>query len=232
MHCCHIRQFFEFKFGHNDRGFGAVAKVVFKVKSSVDLARQRIRIKSSRAEKAKNRKNGELVEKGIQNWRGVLAALRLLNRIPGVASASVELFTRDVWYYLTKLGTRSAVDEIVTASVPQDEPCVIVGHSLGSVVAYNILMNMDKRAHVQRFITLGSPLGIEAIYNRLPSDAPPRKAPSGVSEWFNARDSRDVVSLFDIPGDRFRGAPVVQNYSEVRNESENRHGIDEYLRDA
>lgn len=175
--------------------------------------------------------NGDVVDRGIQNWRGVLAALRLLNEVPGVASTSVERFTRDVWCYLSNTGVRRAVNEVVAAKVPKDEPCVVVAHSLGTIVAYNVLMNMADRAHIRKFITIGSPLGIETIYTRLPSDTPPRRAPAGVADWFNARDDRDVVALFEVPAGRYRGDPAVRNYSGVDNRSENRHGIEEYLRD-
>lgn len=172
-----------------------------------------------------------VVEKGVLNWPAVLAALRLLNEIPGVASASVELFTRDVWCYLTKKGARLAVHEVVDKQIPKVEPCIVVAHSLGSIVAYNVLMNRVDRSNVLLFMTLGSPLGIKAISTRLPSDIKPRKAPEGIPEWFNARDSRDTVALFEIVADTYLGSPVVENYSDVLNSSENRHGIVQYLHD-
>lgn len=175
--------------------------------------------------------NGDLSEKGIQNWRAVLAALRLLNKIPNIGSAVIEQFTRDVWCYLTNKGVRMAVHDIVNEAFTDDEECIIVGHSLGSVVAYNILMNKQSRNNIKKFITLGSPLGIKAIFERLPTDNPPRKAPSGISTWFNARDKQDVVALYEIPKDKYKGSPIVDNYSGVKNTSENRHGIVEYLSD-
>lgn len=173
---------------------------------------------------------GDLSERGVQNWPAVLAALRLLDRVPGVASGFVRLLTRDTWYYLTKKGLRGAVNDVVAQALPQDEPCVIVAHSLGSVIAYNLLMSgLHKK--VKKLITLGSPLGIEAIWKRLPSDHPPRQAPLGVSAWANARDATDTVSLYEIPAGKFVGAPQVVNYSGVKNSSDNHHGIVEYLHD-
>jgi len=174
----------------------------------------------------------QLVDRGVQNWKVVLAALRLLDKVPGVASTSVELFTRDVWAYLSRKGVRDAVNKLVAAAIPETEPCVVVSHSLGTIVAYNLLMDRKVRANVRKFITLGSPLGIDAIQDRLPSDSPPRVAPEGVGHWFNARDSRDVVALYDISSKKFRGNPAVQNYGKVKNRSENRHGIREYLHNA
>lgn len=172
-----------------------------------------------------------VVERNIQNWRAVLAALRLLDRLPGVGQLSIELFTRDVWYYLTKKGLRLQIDAIVAAAIPTDESCMVVSHSLGTIVAYNQLMNRAKRDNIKALITIGSPLGIPAIWSRLPSDTPPRKAPEGVGQWFNARDAQDTVALYELSRDVYRGFPAVVNYSGVQNSSDNQHGIVQYLED-
>lgn len=174
--------------------------------------------------------NSDLTDKGLLNWRSVLAALRLLDQIPGISSTTIELITRDVWCYLTNVGARHAVNDIVAPAIPSDEPCVVIAHSLGSIVAYNVLMNRATRGNVRLLVTVGSPLGIEAVFKRLPSDTKPRKAPTEVPQWFNARDDRDVVALFEIPSAKYGGAPIVENYSGVENTSENRHGIVEYLK--
>jgi hypothetical protein len=176
--------------------------------------------------------NETIVDRGVQNWKVVLAALRLLDRIEGIGQSSIELFTRDVWYYLSRKGLRLQINALVNEAIPQEAPCVVVSHSLGTIVAYNILMNRPNRSNIKALITIGSPLGIGAIFTRLPSDSPPRKSPDGVAVWFNARDARDVVALYEISSDQFRGAPVVTNYSGVNNTSENKHGIVEYLKDS
>ena len=175
--------------------------------------------------------NEPVVDRGIQNWKVVLAALRLLDRVPGVGQSSIELFTRDVWFYLTKKGLRLQINDIVDKAIPRDDPCVIVSHSLGTIVAYNSLMNRPNRGNVKALITIGSPLGIEAIWSRLPSDTGPRKAPEGVGRWFNGRDKEDTVALYEISGNNYRGAPQVTNYSGANNGSDNQHGIIEYLGD-
>jgi hypothetical protein len=92
-------------------------------------------------------------------------------------------------------------------------------------------MDRKNRKNIKKLITLGSPLGIDAICNLLPSDTPPRRAPLGIPEWFNARDKRDVVALYEIPPAKYNGTPIVVNYNDVDNTSENRHGIAEYLSD-
>ena len=126
------------------------------------------------------------------------AALRLLDKFKRVGQTSIELFTRDVWYYLTMKGIRLQVDEIVSNAIPARDPCVVVAHSLGTSAAYNVLMNRSSRENVKALFTIGSPLGIEAVYSRLPSDIRPRKAPDAVATWSNLRDAEDVVALYEI----------------------------------
>lgn len=123
------------------------------------------------------------------------------------------------------------IDAIVDAAIPRDEPCVVVSHSLGTIVAYNLLTNRSPRTNIKALITIGSPLGIESIWSRLPSDTPPRKAPEGVGRWFNARDPQDTVALYEIAPTVYRGGPEVTNYSGVANGSDNKHGIVQYLED-
>lgn len=173
-----------------------------------------------------------LVERAWFNTAPVLAALRLLDRLPNVSAFSIELVTRDVWHYLTVRGLRLKVNALVDAKIPKAEPCVIVAHSLGTIIAYNLLMDRRQRSNVRAFITVGSPLGIAAIVERLPSDSRPRNAPDGVPIWFNARDPDDAVALHPIECTMFPGSPSVTNFEGVVNRSENQHGIEDYLADA
>jgi hypothetical protein len=55
-----------------------------------------------------------------------------------------------------------------------------------------------------------------------------------VSQWFNARDPRDVVALYPLTPDHFPvgdEAPGIVDKSDVDNETPNRHGISGYLSD-
>lgn len=178
--------------------------------------------------------DGLPVERGPQNWKWVLALTRRLNKIKPIADWSLDTFTRDVWVYLLHNQVRRPIHAIVDSAIPTAEPCVVVSHSLGTVVAYNVLTERASREHVRAWITLGSPLGIEAIYSRLPSSLTPmpRRAPSGIAAWFNVRDPEDIVALYEIPGTKYGGEPAVENSSHVNNPTANQHGIIGYLSDA
>src|ERR1700722_933606 len=78
-------------------------------------------------------------EKGPQNWAWVQAIIRAIDRNAGSVSQSfLEKFMRDVYLYTSQAGVQDAIDNLVAAKL-NESPCVIVGHSLGTVVAYHIL---------------------------------------------------------------------------------------------
>ena len=169
---------------------------------------------------------GQPVQKGPQNWEWIQATLRALDRIPGFNSRAIDLVTRDVYVYLQNPAVRAAVDRTV-AEAMGDEPCVVLAHSLGTVVAYNVLSRRPAPA-VPRFVTVGSPLGIRGIKRMLDS---PLRNPPCVRSWFNAYDDRDVVALAALDARHFDISPPIENKSDVRNFTDNRHGIAGYLAD-
>ncbi len=167
-------------------------------------------------------------QRGPLNWEWVQAMLRAIDRYGGgLTSDAIETFTRDVYLYLTIDVVRETIDQKV-AQVISEEPTIVVGHSLGSVVAYHILANDPRNLNVPLFLTIGSPLGIRAIREQLL----PLKSPPPVKAWFNAFDQRDVVALFPLDKDSFDIAPPIENYDGVRNSTPNRHGAVGYLADT
>jgi len=103
--------------------------------------------------------------------------------------------------YMTDPEMRRDVQDRVVAEVDEDAR-VMVGHSLGSVVAYEALCAHPEWP-VRALVTLGSPLGIRnLIFDRL---VPPPAAgdsghlvgawPGTVGSWVNVADAGDVVAL-------------------------------------
>jgi hypothetical protein len=137
---------------------------------------------------------------------------------------ALEIFTRDVFLYTTRSGVRDEIDRIVTAALTE-EPTIVVAHSLGSVVAYNILRTDTRSLKIPLFVTVGCPLGIRAISKNLR----PLRYPRSADAWYNAFDDRDVVALFPLDQQNFPVVPEIENYAEVKNSTENRHGIIGYL---
>jgi hypothetical protein len=160
------------------------------------------------------------------NWQWVQAIFRSIDKYgSGMSQAAIEAFTRDVFLYTTRAGVRDAVDDIIKRQLT-DQPTVVVGHSLGSIVAYNVLRSDSRSLQVPLLVTVGSPLGIRAVRDQLV----PLKFPKA-HIWYNAFDGRDVVALYPLDTDNFPLTPSIINNGKVKNHTDNRHGIIGYLDD-
>lgn len=172
-----------------------------------------------------------VAERGVLNWEWVQGLLSVLDKkVPFASSASVALFTNDVFQYINLHEIRSTMDAGVRSAFTPGVETVVVAHSLGTLVAYNVL-HEDASAtqlKVPLFITLGSPLAVKVIKKSIK----PIRHPACVGKWFNAMDRRDVVALFPLDADNFDITPAIENKCDIDNETSNRHGIDGYLSDA
>jgi hypothetical protein len=171
-----------------------------------------------------------VLEHGPLNVSSVQTLLRAIDRhIPGASGLSLALATNDVYQYLSNPGLRDKIESGVRQALMAGASCV-VGHSLGTVVSYNLLRREGVAMgwHIPLFVTLGSPLAVTAIKRKLR----PLQAIPCVEHWFNARDTRDVVALYPLDAVNFNIDPAIENKADVRNETQNRHGIAGYLRDA
>ncbi|HEX7934817.1 MAG TPA: hypothetical protein VF573_17320 [Paraburkholderia sp.] len=166
------------------------------------------------------------LEKGVQNWAWVQAILRLVDKqVPDLTQTTLEVFLRDVFLYTQREVVQKAIDKIVAEKLTQDT-LVVVGHSLGSVVAYNVLKTAGYK--VPLFVTVGSPLGISTINKTVR----PLCNPAGSGGWYNAYDKHDVVALYPLDSDHFGVSPAITNNGSVENWTSNKHGIIGYLDDA
>jgi pimeloyl-ACP methyl ester carboxylesterase len=134
----------------------------------------------------------------------VQAALRALSGSPffaGLADRAKLFDLQQVRRYMTEPEVRRDVQDRVVAEVGEDTQ-VMVGHSLGSVVAYEALCAHPKWP-VRALVTLGSPLAIRnLIFDRLMprpkvGDSGQRVGawPGAVESWVNVADTGDVVAL-------------------------------------
>ena len=146
----------------------------------------------------------------------VQRALRLLSQsrfFIGVAKGAMIGDVKQVRRYLREPEIREAAQKAVDAVVTE-ETRVLIGHSLGSVVAYEALhaySGSPRWANVATFITLGSPLGIpNLIFDAL--RPPPSEArgqwPPGIRRWVNVSDDGDIVALTKTLGPLF-GSQVI-----------------------
>ncbi|MEU9954588.1 alpha/beta hydrolase [Streptomyces sp. NPDC050982] len=150
-------------------------------------------------------------EDGRRELQGTAEPLRVLARIlttllhlPGLRSAGQWA---SGWPLLGHLAQVSRyLDRRVTAaqgttlnaritsrfldSVNPRSPLVVVGHSLGSVVAYEALHQLSQT--VRLFVTLGSPLATAGVVLHRVRPHPAR-TPGSVERWLNFWDRDDIV---------------------------------------
>jgi len=170
-------------------------------------------------------------ERGVLNWEVVQKFVGYLDRKGVLGDYPIEKATKDVFVYLTQNHIKEAVNTIVEAAF-DDTPCVVVGHSLGSIVTYLVLKN-NPNYNVKKYITIGSPLGMASLAKHLEpalvmpecirGDAPDR--------WYNIYDERDFIALHPLDNQYFNNGFDIINSTDVDNHTDNRHGIAGYLDD-
>jgi hypothetical protein len=195
------------------------------IQSAIDEIKQRKKITD--AEVQAEADNPDIQEKGIQNWEWVHSIANFLDKhFLDVSEFTIEKFLTDVYLYVNSSKVSKAINKIVEDMLT-DEPTIVISHSLGTVVAYKVVMDNLAKLNIQQFITVGSPLGISAISSKLGIP----ENPAGDDGWYNAYDERDIVALNPLDDRYFPADPEIDNYNGVKNKTDNRHGIIGYLND-
>jgi hypothetical protein len=163
---------------------------------------------------------------------------RLVNAAPDVTTAlggrllrkqlntTVTRFTGDAFVYLARRGTRVAPGAIVAAVLdglrdaqatrtPGDDKLVVIAHSFGGIIIYDIVTHFDPAIKLDCLITVGSQVGLFeemklylASRLDLPPDPPAGRLvrPPSVERWLNVFDTNDVLS--------YRLEPVVSDVAD------------------
>jgi hypothetical protein len=126
------------------------------------------------------------------SWGAFRSVLISLAKLTKVDREIIKAILKDVAVYLVGQGARTAVLDVFGPAIPPAVPLVVVSHSLGTAVARDLLENDDYRSRTVAWVTLGSPLGLPAVYRNLLCKGPVH--PAGVS-WQTGYDVNDVVAL-------------------------------------
>jgi hypothetical protein len=144
---------------------------------------------------------------------GGLASAPLVNLIRPKAHHGLSLFLGDIFVYLNNRGTKGAEGEIVktvadafrravTAKKPGvDDQVIIVAHSMGGNIAYDILSYFRPEIECDLLVTVGSQVGLfeelklfHASDKTIPSQSQKLVArPDNVKRWLNVFDPIDVL---------------------------------------
>jgi hypothetical protein len=159
--------------------------------------------------------------------RRIVGLVRALEKISPAKGSILLRVVKQGHTYLTAPGAGKAVDAIVRPYL-QESPQVLITHSLGTVVAFKLVREMEaqgKSVEIPLLITMGSPLGLDVFKKKL---GPPRRKPSFVKRWINFYDPSDLVALAkDLDENTF--AAAIENDGTVDNQTSNAHGITGYL---
>lgn len=95
---------------------------------------------------------------------------------------------------------RAVIKQTLAPLIEQRTEIMLVGHSLGSVLAYDTLWELSRRDgctwRCPTFVTLGSPLGMFYIQRRLlgRQERGARRYPGNIDRWINISASGDVIA--------------------------------------
>lgn len=163
------------------------------------------------------------LKEGLSRFAGALpdAATALAGKLARKKlNATVTRFAGDAFVYLAKRGTpehpgkivevvRDALRAAAAQKTGADDKLVVIAHSFGGEIVYDILTHFDTDLEVDCLVTVGSQVGLfEELKLYLASDAavgaesaPAKVArPLKLKRWLNVYDSNDVLS--------YRVAPV------------------------
>jgi hypothetical protein len=168
---------------------------------------------------------------------------------PWLKQRLMRVLLRDVHHYLydasfsprpgetfrIRRDVRKRAVDALREMAGRPRPHVVVGHSLGSVIAYDVLTGLDDLPPVDGLLTVGSPLGLDDVQAGL---APPWTRDDGfpsaalpAGTWVNIGDPLDPVCGFDReigPDFRREGEVRVRDVG-VINHGSWRHSISKYL---
>jgi hypothetical protein len=102
-------------------------------------------------------------------------------------------FVKQVHRYFEDTEFRSRVHDEVAAAMAHS-PSMVIGHSLGSIIAYDWLQH-NQLDNPPALLTLGSPLGLEAIRRRLHQPLDRSRWPDGARTWTNVAAGHDAVAM-------------------------------------
>ena len=136
-----------------------------------------------------------------------------------VANPAIKATLQDARRYFRNEGGRAAkirtrVAGELEAAADAGQRILLLGHSLGSVIAFDVLWELSRKpqsaVRIDEFVTLGSPLGLNFVQHRMLGSQEPelRRYPDNISRWTNLSAIGELTSLDRSMADDY--APMLQ----------------------
>jgi len=149
------------------------------------------------------------------------AAHRVGDRIPLLgrlfASQRQRIMLSEARDYLRNrrgiaLQVRAGLRQLLEKAHSGQRNLIVIGHSLGSVIAYDTLWEMSESSslQVELFVTIGSPLGTRFVRRLIKGlgEPPATRYPRNISRWTNIAAKGELTALY--PKFRSLFAPMVE----------------------
>jgi hypothetical protein len=159
--------------------------------------------------------------------------------IPLIPDQRVKLSIQETENYFSNHGNlgsriRELQKQPLREAVRKGDRVLLIGHSMGSIIAYDSLWELDHlegiNPCVDCFLTIGSPLGMNYVQKRLigMQEGHRRIYPGNIGQWINVAARGDLVALDPSLSDDFRD--MVRNH-DVDSITDLRDGIYNHFRD-
>ena len=143
--------------------------------------------------------------------------------------ALVKVTFKDVYAYFFGGDAEPMRAVLRTAIADTTGPLIVVSHSLGTIIAYDVLREAALAGReVPLLVTAGSPLAVQEVQDLI---VQPLLVPAGVTAWRNVADARDLVALDNTIRPEYEPPSRCSDFLVV-NDSDSHHGIREYLSTA
>jgi hypothetical protein len=119
----------------------------------------------------------------------------LLAKLPadGVHANALIRLVKDAERYRRSPARRNAILQRVVAELPESGELVMIAHSLGSVVARDLIYHLPPQLELRLFITIGTPLVLKPMREHL-TEANRRFPYETIGPWINLVGAGDTVT--------------------------------------
>lgn len=127
-------------------------------------------------------------------------------QVPPFGNENLELHLKDLRRYVRNRqgiadATRALVNQPLRDAAQKDRPTLLIGHSMGSVIAFDALWQLshasEERCQLDTLLTLGSPLGQKLIKNRLLGNKREGvgRYPTNIGKWVNIAAVGELTAI-------------------------------------
>ena len=130
---------------------------------------------------------------------------------------------------------RAPLKRVLREAAGRDDRVLLIGHSMGSIIAYDSLWELQHLEGITRCIdtllTIGSPLGMHYVQRHLAglNGVQPRSYPGNLRRWVNVAARGDLVALDESLRDDFGDMIAQQSIEEI---DDHNTGIHNHYRDS